>query len=54
MANHHSFMPLTVHDLQDTIDYHFSNSRYLLEALRAAGAGYHGPNSPGAIDGNKR
>ncbi|KAK5077837.1 hypothetical protein LTS08_003325 [Lithohypha guttulata] len=53
MANN-NFLPPSFHDLQETISYQFSNSRYLLEALRTAGAGYHGANSPSAIDGNKR
>lgn len=47
-------MPPSIHDLQNTITYQFSNTRYLLEALRTAGAGYHGANSQSAIDGNKR
>lgn len=53
MANN-SVMPPSFQDLQDAIDYHFQNSRYLLEALRTAGAGYHTANAPSTVDGNKR
>ena len=47
-------MPSAVNDLQRSIAYQFNNPRYLLEALRTAGAGYIIPNSPITMDGNKR
>lgn len=53
MANN-SVIPPAVQDLQNAIDYHFRNSRYLLEALRTAGAGYHTVTAPSMVDGNKR
>jgi len=53
MANN-DIMPPSVHDLQTAIDYQFSNSLYLLEALRTPGAGYHTASSQSGYDGNKR
>lgn len=47
-------LPPGVAELQNTLTYEFTHSRYLLEALRMPGAGFgnlHGQSNP---DGNKR
>jgi len=41
-----------VNDLQTVLAYQFTNSKYLHEALRAAGSGHGATTS--SIDGNKR
>jgi ribonuclease III len=46
--------PAAVEHVQSVIGYRFSDSRLLLEALRAAGSGYNMHPSNIAIDGNKR
>lgn len=41
-------------EVQSILDYHFSNPQLLLEALKAAGAGFNSQHAVAARDGNKR
>jgi hypothetical protein len=41
-------------EVQSILDYHFSNPQILLDALKAAGAGFNSQHNISAQDGNKR
>lgn len=47
-------LPPSVNGLQDSIQYHFTNTRHLLGALRTAGSGCATSNTPTGFEGNKR
>ncbi len=46
--------PPAVEKLLSDLPYRFSNLKYFMEALRAAGSGYNISSSPVAVDGHKR
>jgi ribonuclease-3 len=41
-------------EVQTILDYHFSRPQLLLDALKAAGAGFNSQHAVSARDGNKR